>query len=310
MVVGDALGCPVQFEDRDEVAGHPVTGMRGHGTFNLPAGTWTDDSSLTLALLDSICKTGRLDLNHIMENFVAWLDRGEFTPYGYSFDIGFGTMRAIRNYKGMRDPYLCGGRDEANNGNGSLMRIMPACLYCCAKDMEEAEAACWINAVGSLTHAHTRAVIACGLYWFMAREILEGTGGLAERMQAGLDRGFAFYGENLPDAGELEFYNRLRDLRAFASVPREEIRSSGYVVDTLEAVVWSLITTDSFKEALLKAVNLGRDTDTVGAITGGLAALYYGYDAIPPEWVDELKGKEWIAGLCDEADLAVRSTGD
>ena len=74
--------------------------------------------------------------------------------------------------------------------------------------------------------------------------------------------------------------------------------------------MWSLVTTDSFRDALLKAVNLGHDTDTVGAITGGLAALYYGYEAIPPEWVDELKGKEWIAGLCDEADRAVRSTGD
>ena len=88
VVVGDALGCPVQFEDRETVAKHPVTGMRGHGAFDLPAGSWTDDSSLTLALLDSICKTGRLDLKDIMNQFVDWLDNGAFTPYGRAYDIG------------------------------------------------------------------------------------------------------------------------------------------------------------------------------------------------------------------------------
>ena len=306
VVTGDALGCPVQFESREEVAAHPVTGMRGHGTFNLPAGSWTDDSSLTLALLDSICETGGLDLKHIMGNFVAWLDRGEFTPYGYSYDIGFGTMRAIENYKLVKDPALCGGRAENYNGNGSLMRIMPACLYCCAKGMEEAEAIPLIDAVSGLTHSHIRAKIACGLYWFMIREVLNGTGSLAERLQAGLDRGFAYYDRNPEIRTEVDHYRRLRDLSAFARVPAAEIRSSGYVVDTLEAAVWSLVTTDSFREALLKAVNLGDDTDTVGAIAGGPAALYYGYDAIPPEWISELKRKEWIEELCVKADRAVR----
>ena len=305
VVTGDALGCPVQFESREEVAEHPVTGMRGHGAFNLPAGSWTDDSSLTLALLDSICETGSLDLKHIMENFVAWLDDGKFTPYGYSYDIGFGTMQAIRKYKLLRDPYLCGGSDENNNGNGSLMRIMPACLYCYAKGLDDDAAAGLVDAVGSLTHAHLRANMACVLYYFMIRTVLDDQGNLKERLQAGLERGFAFYEKTLGEEEELRHYSRLRDLDAFAQAPAERIRSSGYVVDTLEAAVWSLITTDSFREALLKAVNLGKDTDTVGAITGGLAALYYGYEAIPPEWTAELKRKEWIEELCEKADQVV-----
>lgn len=302
VVIGDALGCPVQFESREEVAKHPVTGMRGHGSFNLPAGSWTDDSSLTLALLDSICETGCLDPKHIMENFVSWLDEGKFTPYGYAYDIGYGTMQAIKNYKRIRDPYLCGGRGEANNGNGSLMRILPACLWCCANGLEEEEAVCLIDTVGSLTHAHIRANIACGLYWFMIREVINGTGKLPERMQTGLDRGFAYYEETLvEDKPELNYYKRLRDLGTFALEPVDKIRSGGYVVETLEAVVWSLISTSSFKEALLKAVNLGRDTDTVGAIAGGLAALFYGYEEIPPEWIAELQRKEWIEELCEKA---------
>ena len=301
VVTGDALGCPVQFEDRETVAKHPVTGMRGDGAFNLPAGSWTDDSSLTLALLDSICETGTLDLGHIMGNFVAWLEEGKFTPYGYAYDIGFGTESAIEDYERNPDPALCGGRKVTNNGNGSLMRIMPACLWCCAKGLDEEEAVPLIDAVGSLTHAHLRANVACGLYWFMVREVLNGQCGLAERLQAGLDRGFAYYEKTLESQEEPEHYNRLKDLGAFAQVPAEEIRSSGYVVDTLEAVVWSLITTGSFREALLKAVNLGHDTDTVGAIAGGLAALYYGFEEIPPEWIAELKRKEWIGELCERA---------
>ncbi len=302
VVTGDALGCPVQFESREEVAEHPVTGMRGQGTFNLPAGSWTDDSSLTLALLDSICETGALVPEHIMGNFAAWLDEEKFIPYGYAYDIGTGTMRAIENYKLVPDPELCGGRDAWNNGNGSLMRIMPACLYCCAKGMEEEEAVRTVHLIGSLTHGHIRAKIACGLYWFMIREVLNGTGSLAERLQGGLDKGFAFYDRDPEIRTEVDRYRRLRDLAVFAQVPAAEIRGSGYVVDTLEAAVWSLITTDSFREALLKAVNLGEDTDTVGAIAGGLAALYCGYEAIPSDWISELKRKEWIEKLCEKAE--------
>jgi len=207
-------------------------------------------------------------------------------------------MKAIEAYKRSQNPFQCGGKDEWNNGNGSLMRIMPACLYCCQKDMSDKEAIRAIHAVGSLTHAHIRANIACGLYFFMVREVLNGEGSLTERMQRGLDRGFAYYENALEDQAELKNFGRLRDLEKFAKTPAEQIRSSGYVVDTLEAVVWALITTGSFEEALLKVVNLGDDSDTTGAITGGLAALYYGFEAIPAEWVDAIQRKEWIEEYC------------
>lgn len=302
VVIGDALGCPVQFETREEVAAHPVAGMRGNGTFRLPAGSWTDDSSLTLALLDSLCRQGTVDLHHIMGNFVQWLDSGAFTPYGYAYDIGRGTLEAIRAYKRYHQPQRCGGRGEWNNGNGSLMRIMPACLYAYVNKMKDDEAIAVIHQVGSLTHAHIRANIACGLYFFMANAILDGDGPLADRLQAGLTRGFAYYEKALADRESLDCYDFLRDLARFAALPAERIRSSGYVVDALEAALWALATTASFEEALLKAVNLGDDSDTVGAIAGGLAALYYGYAAIPPQWLEALQKRAWIEGLCDEAD--------
>ena len=302
VVIGDALGCPVQFESREKVASHPITGMRGYGTFNLPEGSWTDDSSLTIALLESIRRVGKIDLDDIMENYMKWLFDGEFTPYGESFDIGFGTMLAINQYKKKRKAKKCGGDDENNNGNGSLMRILPACIYCVKMEgrgeLSEQDAIETIHAVGGLTHAHIRSNIACGLYYFMVKQILTGTGSLQERLQTGISQGFAFYEAYLADKENLHYYDRLQDLDAFKALPANRIYSSGYVVDTLEAAVCSLLTTDRFDQALLKAVNLGKDTDTVGAVAGGLAGLFYGYDAIPAEWLSVIQRREWIEELC------------
>ena len=302
VVVGDALGCPVQFESREEVARHPVAGMRGYGTFNLPEGSWTDDSSLTIALLESIRRVGKIDLDDIMGNFMKWLYDGEFTPYGQSYDIGRGTMQAINRYSKNRKVKKCGGDEEWNNGNGSLMRIMPACLYCTIMETSgmysDRDAIDAIHSVGSLTHAHIRSNIACGLYFFMVKRILLGEGSLKERMQEGITQGFAFYDSYLADKENLHHYDRLQDLDTFKTLPADKIKSTGYVVDALEAAVWSLITTDSFEQTLLKAVNLGDDTDTVGAIAGGLAGLFYGYDSIPEDWLSAIKRREWIEGMC------------
>ena len=303
VVVGDALGCPVQFESREEVARHPVTGMRGYGTFNLPKGSWTDDSSLTIALLESIRRVGKIDLDDIMGNFMKWLYDGEFTPYGESYDIGRGTMQAINRYSKNRKAKKCGGDEEWNNGNGSLMRIMPACIYCTVMESSgmysDRDAIDAIHSVGGLTHAHIRSNTACGLYFFMAKYILFREGSLQESILEGLTQGFAFYESYLADKENLHYYDRLKDLETFKSLPSEKIKSTGYVVDALEAAVWSLITTDSFDQALLKAVNLGDDTDTVGAIAGGLAGLYYGYDSIPEEWLSAIKRREWIEEMCE-----------
>ena len=241
VVIGDALGCPVQFESRKEVAKHPVTGMRGYGTFNLPEGSWTDDSSLTLALLESIRRLGRIDLDDIMENFMKWLYDGEFTPYGYSYDVGRGTMLAIGRYKKNRKAKKCGGDEEWNNGNGSLMRILPVCIYNSGKlrggDLTEHDAIQAVHSVGGLTHAHIRSNIACGLYFFMVDEVLNAEGSLRERLQAGLTRGFSFYETFLADKDNLRCYDRLQDLAVFAALPADRIRSTGYVVDALEAAV-------------------------------------------------------------------------
>ena len=304
VVIGDALGYPVQYNNREIISQHPVTDMIGYGTLNLPAGTWTDASSLTLALLDSIRMTDKLDLNHIMNNFVSWMYDGDFTPFGHAFDIDRGTMQAIKAYKHHRNPHQYGSYDERNNGNGSLMRIMPACIYCYEQGLSDQDAIREIHAVGSLTHAHIRSNIACGLYYFMVKSIISGKAfALKDRLQEGLNRGFAYYEKALSDHENLEYYNCLRDLSKFAKTRGKDIRSSGYVVDTLEAAVWSLLVTDSFESALLKAVNLGDDSATVGAVTGGLAGLGYSLSnlfGVKSKWIDAIQRKDWIEQLCDE----------
>ena len=304
LVVGDALGNPVQFMSRDEVRTRgPVTDMEAGGVFETPAGTWTDDSSMALATLDSIREIGAVVPEDIMLNFVSWLCNGKYTPFGKAFDEGVTCVSAIRKFRQKPDWKTCGKTGEYANGNGALMRILPVCLHFIEKErlgdpvtVEEAVEA--VHQVTLLTHNHRRAMMAGGLYYFMAREAAAGTGSLLERLQKGLDTGFAYYKQDAANLAEAARFGRLSDLSALSRVPEEEIRSSGYVVDTLEAAVWSLVGTASFRDCLTRAVNLGDDADTVGAVAGGLAGLFYGCEAIPEEWLLSLQKRDWIENMC------------
>ena len=163
--------------------------------------------------------------------------------------------------------------------------------------MSDAEAVRAIHEVSALTHNHLRSQIACGLYYFMVKAILDGEGDLISRLQEGLDNGWAYYRGDVRNLTELAYYGRIRSLTDFRKLPSEAIRSTGYVVDSLEAAVWALITTASLEECLLKAVNLGDDSDTVGAIAGGLAGLYYGYESIPKAWLNAIQKREWLEAM-------------
>ena len=184
------------------------------------------------------------------------------------------------------------------------MRILPACIWCAEKEqrgeISTEKAIEEIHAVSALTHAHVRSKIGCGLYGFLVGTILEkkGSAPLSDILQEGMERGFSFYEERAEYRQELSCYDRLRDLSALKDTPSEEIRSSGYVVDTLEATVWALLQEETFEKTLLRAVNLGDDADTVGAVTGGLAGLYYGYESIPKEWLLVIPKREKIEVLC------------
>lgn len=319
LVVGDALGCPVQFLDRDQIRRRgPVTTMEGHGTFDMPVGTWTDDSSMALAALSSIRLKQGIDPVDIMERFVDWEVNGAYTPYGFAFDQGLTCTEAIYRFNRTKDIATCGKTGERANGNGALMRILPVCLYWVQKEMEDPEAFSQrealesIHQITGLTHNHLRSHIASGLYYFMARAIVRGLSEntdlevadtadgslLQELLQQGLKEGFTYYEAEESNREQLSFYDRTRDLTAFEEVDASDIRSSGYVVHSFEAAVWCLITTGDFSECLLKAVNLGEDTDTVAAIAGGLAGLYYGYDGIPADWLEVIVNRDLIEAIC------------
>ncbi|MCI6005498.1 MAG: ADP-ribosylglycohydrolase family protein [Blautia sp.] len=304
VIVGDALGVPVEFLGRNELSNHPVTTMRGYGTYHLPEGSWSDDSSMTLATLDSL-KDG-FHPEDIMEKFVCWIKSGEYTPFGKVFDVGNTCYDAIIRYSISKNINTCGRSGEHDNGNGSLMRILPICLYAYEKQHTEGitdEAAIsMIHTVSALTHNHIRSKIACGLYYFMVRSILDRTGNLPERLQHGITDGINYYEESGVSKKELAQYSRITDLKAFKEIPADQINSSGYVVATSEAAVWSLINTNSFAKCVLKAVNLGYDTDTVAAVAGGLAGLYYGYANIPEEWLDKIQKRNWIEQMCKRID--------
>lgn len=295
LAIGDMLGAPVEFGERWMRDEDPVKGPRSGGIFDLPRGAWTDDTSMTLATLYSL-KTG-FSPQDLMCCFLAWLRTGDYTLNGEAIGIGKQILRSLEHYEAHGDLTACGGIGERDNGNGSLMRILPVCLYAHARNLPTGDAIRMVHDASGLTHNHPRSKIACGLYYFLTAAMLDESGPLHQRLQAGLDRGFAHY-----HTDELRHFDRVRSAEALRQLPRDEIRSSGYVVDSFEAALWCLVTEDSFETSLLKAVNLGLDTDTIAAIAGGLAGLYYGYDQIPAEWRSVLLQRAEIEALCAEFD--------
>ena len=293
VAVGDALGVPVEFHSRETLRKKPVTDIIGYGTYNLPPGTWSDDSSLTFCLAEAL--TEGFDLNTIGRNFVRWAHENYWTPRGHVFDIGISTQKAIYKLSKGEEPELAGGIEDRDNGNGSLMRILPLLFYLLDKGIYERFE---ITAmVSSITHGHIRSIIACFYYLEFAKQILEGKEKLEiyKYLQSEVSD---FLTDIEIDPYEISKFDGLLK-NDIALLPEEEIQSSGYVMHTLEASIWSLLTTESYEDAVLKAVNLGSDTDTTGAVTGGLAGLLYGFDNIPENWLQQLARYDDIENLAE-----------
>lgn len=300
LVVADALGVPVEFHNRQSLKDNPVVNMRAFGTYNQPAGTWSDDSSMTLALLDSLAHG--LNYKDIMDKFLAWYREGAYTPHGKMFDIGLGTSQALERYKSGVKPLGAGGISEYDNGNGSLMRILPILFYLQAKYgsnfTENHKAFEIIHNISALTHRHKRSQMACGIYISIASSILTGRN-LVFSIQTGIANAMRYYHTKQEFKEQEAYFSRIQ-ADNFKELPESEIQSGGYVIDTLEASIWCLLTTDDYKSCVLKAVNLGIDTDTTGAVAGGLAGLAYGYESIPREWIKTLARKDYVENMCND----------
>jgi ADP-ribosylglycohydrolase len=293
--VGDALGVPVEFCAREELLKNPVMDMMGFGSYPMPAGAWSDDTSMSVAALDSLAN-GEILYDEIMGNFVKWANLDDYTPTGEMFDIGVTCKKAIRKFveeEGI-SPLACGLPYENANGNGSLMRIHPFVLMAYFREDLRPLADMVFENASRLTHAHERSVLACKIYGRVLFSLIEKPS--RESVFKALAEAKAIYADN----SEYSAYRRLFS-DDFEAITAREIRSSGYVVDTLEAAIWCLLTTGNYAECVLKAVNLGEDTDTVAAVAGGLAGALYGYETIPKKWRDTLIKRAYIEEMCDRA---------
>ena len=289
--IGDALGVPVEFSSREELKNKPLTDMMGYGTYNMPPGTWSDDTSMCLATLDAFT-IGDVCFEKIMDNFIKWYKLNKFTPTNYTFDIGGTTSLALEKY--IKDKYVFSGlSDEHSNGNGSLMRIYPFVLFANIKGYSFLDTTNLIIKGSKLTHAHEASIVGCLIYYFILEHLIN------EKSKDAIKLGLKKAKSYLKDYKELSRYYRLFS-SDFINLKEEDIKSSGYIVDTLEASIWCVLNSNSYEECVLKAVNLGLDTDTTGTIAGSLAGILYGYDTINKNWKEKLIKREYIEKLCDD----------
>ncbi|YCA42279.1 ADP-ribosylglycohydrolase family protein [Bacillus sp. JZ8] len=290
-IIGDMLGVPVEFKKRGTFHIDEVT---GYGTYNQPPGTWSDDTSMTLCLVENLTENG--SPLGLMKKFVQYEENGYLTPHGKMFDIGIATVKAIRRFKEGTPLAQCGGTSEYDNGNGAIMRLAPLAIIL-NKEFNFAKKAEIIKRYTEITHAHPRAIVGSLIYIeLLIRMSLNNS--LEKGIELTLDLFKRTFDEHHIYRKELQHYKRIFQ-KGFFELPEEEIRSSGYIVHTLEAAIWCLGTTSSFKEAVLRAVNLGDDTDTVASITGSLAGMYYKMEGIPAEWLEKIARKEKVDELID-----------
>ncbi|GAA4019266.1 hypothetical protein GCM10022280_18830 [Sphingomonas swuensis] len=274
LAVGDALGTTLEFQSRDKQP--RVTGLVGCGPFGLKPGQWTDDTSMALALADSLIAHGRLDETDLMHRFVRWWRQGDYSCTGRCFDIGGTTSQALSRFEQTGDP-MAGSAHHQSAGNGSLMRLAPVVLH--GFGIGELGALEVAEGQSRTTHAAPACVEACREFAF--RLYLAATG---------KDRSFVFSFEGSAEDPEVQ-----RVLAgSWRGKHRDEIRSSGYVVHSLEAALWCVARTTTFEDAVILAANLADDADTTAAITGQLAGAMYGMSAIPDRWLQQLAWRNKI----------------
>jgi ADP-ribosylglycohydrolase len=282
--IGDALGLPVEFESRRARETDPVRGMRGGGTWRLEPGTWSDDTALALCLAESIVDRG-FDPEDFGRRSLSWMDEGRWSALGEAIGVGGATHRALGKVRSGMPAVLAGGRGENDNGNGSLMRILPASIWLAA--LPEPARLRAIAAYSAVTHGHPRSIFACWLHCLVSSSLLKGEPPKKAYLLAMEEARALLPSLPGPLRAEEDAFARVLD-GSLPSVPPTSIRASGYVLHCLEAALWCLTTNSDFPGSVLAAVNLGEDADTTGAVAGGLAGLAYGRAALPEDWTRAL----------------------
>lgn len=294
LAVGDALGVPVEFRNRTTLRRNPVREMTGYGAWNQPPGTWSDDSSMAFCVAESLLNG--YNINDMANRFVKWMTEGYWGAHHEVFDVGGTTRSALTRVQRGENPLFSGDFEEESNGNGSLMRIAPAAIYFAGEhDTALLEK---MTELSGITHRHFRSVFSCFIFSKFIANIIsvrnkeEAFFNLQKQIQ-GFVKAKNFY------QPELDNFSRVIH-GSLSALDESEISSSGYVLHTLEASIWCFLNTSSYEESVLRAVNLGGDTDTTACVTGALAGLYYGVDQIPSRWINTLARKSDIGNLAAE----------
>lgn len=278
LAIGDALGAPVEFMRRGTFP--RVTDFQNGGPHDLKAGQWTDDTIMALCMAESLLVHSGIDVEHQMALYGQWYNDGYNSPTGECFDIGSITATAIRRYLD-GEPAPWGGDHEMDSGNGGIMRMIPSVLAFSNKSFESRMA--YARFCSAVTHGSAEALDAVQLMADIARLLLCGLS-IQEAM------GNLTYEPVTPAVQALLTFD-------YSTTDRDLIPSGGYCVDTLRAAIWCLWNTITFRDAVQRAVNLGDDTDTTGAVTGQLAGLIYGVQGIPAYWVSGVHRSEYIQDI-------------
>ncbi|MBQ7105656.1 MAG: ADP-ribosylglycohydrolase family protein [Bacilli bacterium] len=302
LAVADALGVPVEFKSREVLKLKPVTDMIGNGTYNQPEGTWSDDTSMVLATLDGVIESGRLDYEQIATNFCLWASGKKYNAHDKLFDIGITTHKSLQNYvtTGV-EATKAGCNGIYDNGNGSLMRILPIAYYFKENPCNDYEMADIIDDLSSITHRHEISCMACYLYTKYALSLLDGKD--FKEAYEDLKR----VDTTMYSKATTNNFKRILSGEIATIENEKDISSSGFVVSSLEAALWCCLKTNNYEEATLKAVNLGEDTDTVAAIAGGLCGIRYGIDNIPSKWQEKLVKRDYIISLADRYQNTIKT---
>ncbi len=296
LAAGDALGTTLEFSPPGSF--DPIGDMIGGGPFGLRAGQWTDDTSMALCLATSLLESGGFNPLDQMGRYLRWFRQGYLSSTGRCFDIGDTTSGSLERFERTGEPY-CGPTDPTSASNGSLMRLAPVPMFF-ASDAREAIAR---SADSSrTTHGAVEAVDACR---YFAGLLVGALGGVDK--QTLLSEHYSPV-EGLWDEAPLAPKIAAIAAGAFKHKQPPEIRGTGYVVDTLEAILWAFFHTEDFRQGALKVVNLGDDADTTGAIFGQIAGAHYGVESIPAEWRQRLTMSAEITSLADRLrERALRS---
>lgn len=297
--VGDALGYSSKGQEREELLNKPVLKMLPSIKNGIPKGSWSDSTSLTLATMSSICKKN-IDYNDIAECCVSWITSNKYCSVNESFGIGKTTLKSLINYTKRKQPASkCGSVEFEENGNSSLKMILPLAYYFTAlkvskKDMYEV-----IKNVCSITHRQEISVCACYIYFNYLLFIINSNNKFtALKKLKTLD--YSMFTNKT-----LDFFSRII-IGNIEELDIDEIRSSSFVVDTLEASLWCFIKGDNYKSCVIGGANIGGDTSAIAAITGTLASLYYGIDSIPKTWISDLRKYDYLVEISENYEKFLR----